>query len=191
MTIKSNNQKRGATAPVLLAALAVAPLLFTTSCLSKRDRKTIEINPTPVGESAQPDAAGATRTAVPVNGGIAPIMTDAPTTPAVPSPPPYSLEDAIKYEVQPGDALSTIAAKHGASLADVKAANKIQDINKIRAGDTILLPNKDAAAAVETAAEAVTTGAEAATTGAETPATGTTPPFGVEGGGGGLTLPSE
>ena len=106
--------------------MALAPFLFC-SCggLSKSDRETVEILP-----------VGRRPGEVPV-GGVAPIPDAAPVEPAE---PPYSLENAQEYVIQSGDSLSAISDKFGVSVRDIKAANKIADANKIRAGQTLLLP---------------------------------------------------
>jgi membrane-bound lytic murein transglycosylase D len=71
--------------------------------------------------------------------------------PAEPVAPPYSLDDAQKYVIQSGDSLSVISDKFGVSIADIKAANNISNVNKIRAGQTLLLPGEPAAAEPEPA----------------------------------------
>lgn len=121
---------RGAGAPARLAAIAITPFLFG-SCLKRADRETIYIPPAPVGVAPAVPAGGATTPGT---------ATGADAAVSEPAPPPYSLENAQKYVVQSGDALSTIAAKYGVSVSAVKAANQIADANKIRAGQTLLLP---------------------------------------------------
>ena len=123
---------RGASAPVLLATLAITPILFS-SCLSKSDRETIEIPPASVGEVVKPLDA----TTMPATAAV---------PDAIPAEPPYSLDDAVKYVIQDGDTLSTIAAKHDVSVSDVKLANKIANANKIRSGQMLLLPGAAAEA---------------------------------------------
>ena len=49
------------------------------------------------------------------------------------------------YVVKPGESLSKIAAAHGFRTADVVAVNPGLDPNKIRAGQTIVLPGAGAA----------------------------------------------
>ena len=48
------------------------------------------------------------------------------------------------YEVKSGDSLSKIAAAHGVKVADLMAANKITDANKIRAGQKLAIPGAKA-----------------------------------------------
>ncbi|MFT5104801.1 MAG: LysM repeat protein [Verrucomicrobiales bacterium] len=136
MTNQIHPTKR-ASATSLLAALAVAPFLFS-SCggLSKSDREMIDI---PVGVRANPAVGDASTTANPE----AEPTPGAPTVNPTPAAPPYSLADAIKYVVEPGDSLSAIATKYGASIGDVMTANKITNANKITIGQTLLLPAKE------------------------------------------------
>jgi LysM repeat protein len=152
------NTTRGAGAATLLAALAIAPIILS-SCggLNKSDRETIDIPPVaPVGASVVLPTGGV--------GGLAEAPSTGTPIPMPveikePGPPPYSLEDAEKYVIQAGDALSVIAAQYGVSTSDVMRANKITNANKIRAGQTLLVPGKeaDAAAPEETAAPEPTT----------------------------------
>ena len=130
MTNQQTTTKRVSTSAVL-AAFVIAPFLLV-SCggLSKSDRETVDILPI----RANPvDPASAT------TGGTGPGATAAPTdpVPAQPAEPPYSLETAEKYIIQSGDSLSAISDKFGVSVADIKAANKMLDANKIRAGQTV------------------------------------------------------
>ena len=55
------------------------------------------------------------------------------------------------YEVKPGDSLSKIAAAHGVKVADLMAANKLADANKIRAGQKLAIPGAKAEAQKEAA----------------------------------------
>lgn len=107
--------------------MALAPFLFC-SCggLSKSDRETVEILPVRV------EAPGE----VPVGG----VAATPDAAPAAPVEPPYPLENAQEYVIQSGDSLSAISDKFGVSVRDIKAANKLADANKIRAGQTLLLP---------------------------------------------------
>ncbi len=146
--IPSNN--RGATAPGLLVAVAIAPFLLS-SCLNRSDRETIEMPPAPVGDAAE------TLTPTPAETAAGTGATTDPAATATPAAPPYSLDDAVKYLVEPGDSLSAISAKHGVSISDVMTANKIKDANKIRSGQILLLPAKQEAAGSTTPAEETTT----------------------------------
>ena len=56
---------------------------------------------------------------------------------------PVSTESKfIKYVIQPGDTLAKIAQKLGTSYTELAKINKISDVHKIFAGDTLLVPAK-------------------------------------------------
>ncbi len=59
------------------------------------------------------------------------------TTPQVPSPSPAP---AQTYTVQAGDTLSGIANKFGVSVSALAAANGIQNLNLIYAGQVLRIP---------------------------------------------------
>lgn len=140
-----------------------------SSCLSRSDRETIEIPPAPVGEAA-----------------VTPTAVTPQSVPETPAPATYSLDDAVKYVVQPGDTLSGIAGKHGVSVRAVMTANQLSDANKIRSGQTLLLPATDAGAV--TASEPV--GGDAAVIANPVPTPVPTPaPVTPPAGGDGLNLP--
>ncbi len=66
------------------------------------------------------------------------------------------------YVVKPGDALSKIAAAHGVKTKDLMAANNIVDMNKIRAGQKLVIPGAKAAEKKEPAKKPEEKPAEAA-----------------------------
>lgn len=49
-------------------------------------------------------------------------------------------KEGVNYTVQAGDTLSSIAQKTGAKQADIVNANKISDPAKLRAGQTLFIP---------------------------------------------------
>jgi LysM repeat protein len=49
-------------------------------------------------------------------------------------------KEGISYTVQPGDVLAIIARKNNAKVQDIINANKISDPSKIRAGQTLFIP---------------------------------------------------
>jgi LysM repeat protein len=55
------------------------------------------------------------------------------------------------YVVKPGDMLSKIAVAHGVKTKDLMAANNITDMNKIRAGQKLVIPGAKAVAKKEPA----------------------------------------
>ena len=165
---KQPKPSKGASATARLLALAIAPTMILSSCggLSKSDRETVEIPPAPVGgdpTSADPTAMSGAE------------AVDAESKPPMPATPPYSLETAEKYVVQPGDTVSGIATQYGVSTNDIKVANKISNVNKIRAGQVLLVPGNAAEAEPEAAGdEEATTDLEAPTPRTEEEPTGAT-----------------
>ena len=53
---------------------------------------------------------------------------------------PLQIASARKYTIKSGDTLSQVARDYGVSLAALKKANKIENVNKIRAGQKIVVP---------------------------------------------------
>jgi LysM repeat protein len=49
-------------------------------------------------------------------------------------------KEGVSYTVQPGDVLAIIAKKNNAKVQDIINANKISDPSKIRAGQTLFIP---------------------------------------------------
>lgn len=49
-------------------------------------------------------------------------------------------KEGVNYTVQAGDTLAVIARKHNAKLQDIINANKISDASKVRAGQTLFIP---------------------------------------------------
>jgi len=49
-------------------------------------------------------------------------------------------KEGINYTVQPGDTLAVIARKNNAKLQDIINANKIADPTRVRAGQTLFIP---------------------------------------------------
>jgi len=49
-------------------------------------------------------------------------------------------KDGVSYTVQAGDTLAVIAKKNGAKVQDIINANKISDPSRIRAGQTLFIP---------------------------------------------------
>jgi LysM repeat protein len=57
-------------------------------------------------------------------------------------------DETETYVVAQGESLSTIARRHGLSVAEVVALNRLTDPNKIRAGQTLVLPTGSSKTAV-------------------------------------------
>lgn len=54
----------------------------------------------------------------------------------------YPKEGGTVYSVQPGDTLSSIAAKFNAQVRDIQNANKIADPTKLQVGTTLYIPRR-------------------------------------------------
>lgn len=76
-----------------------------------------------------------------------PVAKPAPKPEAKPAPKPPVTPAVTTYTVQPGDSLSAIAARHGATLAALIAANDIADPALIFPGQQISVPGKATAPA--------------------------------------------
>jgi LysM repeat protein len=68
------------------------------------------------------------------------IVTPTPGTPVPLTPTPSS--GPRSYTVQPGDTLSTIAAKFGVTQEAIQRANNLDDPNSIYAGQVLVIPEK-------------------------------------------------
>ena len=68
--------------------------------------------------------------------------TPKPQTPVKEDPKPIEEKKYTTYKIKKGDTLSKIAKKYGTTVKAIKEANpeKIKDVNKIYAGDTIKIP---------------------------------------------------
>ena len=100
------------------------------------------------GRSAPEGAAGADGGIEPGMAGIEvvsdePVVSPSATAVAV-STTATSTSMAVAatsaYVVQPGDTLSVIAERFGVPLADLSAANDITDVNTIRPGQELVIP---------------------------------------------------
>jgi len=72
-----------------------------------------------------------------------PSPSPSPTITPLPTlPPPTPTPSPLLHTVQPGETLASIAAAYGVPLADLIAANDIQDPNLIRAGQVLVIPGR-------------------------------------------------
>ncbi|MCK5528518.1 MAG: LysM peptidoglycan-binding domain-containing protein [Kiritimatiellae bacterium] len=76
-------------------------------------------------------------------GHIESSVIHAPITYVQPAPVKDWPSDTSTYVVGKGESLSVIARERGLRVADIVALNNIKDPNKVRAGQTLVLPGKD------------------------------------------------
>ena len=70
-----------------------------------------------------------------------PVAFPALQPPTEPAPLKTSVAAENVYVVKTGDSLSKIAAAHGVKAAELKELNQIVDVNKIRVGQKLILPD--------------------------------------------------
>ncbi len=71
---------------------------------------------------------------------LAPAPKPPPPAPFSPVPKPLPEEQLKTYEVRPGDSLGRIAQRYGITTRELIELNKIENPNRIRIGQKILLP---------------------------------------------------
>ena len=74
------------------------------------------------------------------SGGGAPSTAPAPSAPSFADDYP---EEGMSYTVRQGDTLSSIASRHNARVRDIVNANRIEDPNRLRVGQTLFIPQRD------------------------------------------------
>ena len=72
---------------------------------------------------------------------LQPVAFPAILPPVEPAPLKTSIAAENVYVVKSGDSLSKIAAAHGVKAAELKELNQIADVNKIRIGQKLILPD--------------------------------------------------
>ena len=72
---------------------------------------------------------------------LQPVAFPAILPPVEPAPMRTSVSAENVYVVKSGDSLSKIAAAHGVKAAELKELNQIADVNKIRIGQKLILPD--------------------------------------------------
>ena len=94
--------------------------------------------------SSKPEAGGSLPVVVSVTTSVAPVVVDAaPISPETPPPPPLpapALAAPTTYFVQPGDTLSTIAARFGTTVEVLVAANGITQPDIVVTGQRLVIP---------------------------------------------------
>jgi peptidoglycan endopeptidase LytF len=69
-----------------------------------------------------------------------PQVSSANLMPHLPQEPVYAPVDSSTYVIRKGDSLSKIAKAHGLSTLELSSLNNIKNPNKIRIGQTLILP---------------------------------------------------
>jgi LysM repeat protein len=102
-------------------------------------------------EPAKPVESTATAAAPEAVANTSPLAPVAKTEPAAPIAPVAPAPAVAKtHELQPGETLTKVAKTYGVTVAELQAANNIDDPKTIRAGTALIIPGA-AAAAVEPA----------------------------------------
>ena len=127
-------------------------------------RATATLAAASVAPSLSPVALAADVTPTP-----AASASPAPTNTPSPTPTP------LVHVVVAGESLGAIAQKYGVSLADLMAANGIQDANRVSAGQEIKIPAKASATPAAVAAPAATATATRAASRTASPVPSITP----------------
>lgn len=58
-------------------------------------------------------------------------------------PTQFARLEVTSYTLQPGDTISEIAAQHGLTMDTLISFNQVEDVRRIRAGETYQIPNRD------------------------------------------------
>ncbi len=99
-----------------------------------------EAPPDTTGGTPSQPSGGTTPPVPPTPAPPAPETPPAPVPPTPETPPTPTPPAPTTYVVQRGDTLSAIARKFGTTVAALVAANNIADPNKIRTGQTLIIP---------------------------------------------------
>ena len=139
------------TAEVLALAGLAAGLVVTSGCQTTYS-DSADLSLTPMPESLSPEPVGNVTYADPETAKPQPYYIAHPEAVAALDKAPAKAAAAqaagagySTYVVKPGESLSKIAAAHGFRTADVVAVNPGLNPNKIRAGQTVVLPGAGAA----------------------------------------------
>jgi len=103
-------------------AIALAVIPKATPTQTKVPTRTPTFTPVPPTDTPRP-----------------PTLTPTPTPTVPPTPTP------VVYTVQPGDALSAIAARFGVSVQAIMEANGISDARLVRVGTRLIIPHPNPA----------------------------------------------
>ncbi len=121
---------------VAVHVAVIGSVVMTQGCVSTRTESDIVV-PAPVETAPVPPMPPSVDVA-PVP---APVAFPVLQPPVPPAPVKTSVSAENVYVVKPGDSLSKIAAAHGVKTAELKELNNIVDVNKIRIGQKLILPD--------------------------------------------------
>ncbi len=126
------------------AVVALSTSFLLCSCFTNKNKDVVDAPPPP--PSAYPDTSanlGGTAGPVPSVPSASNAAVAATNSGASPSAPaPFSLregEQLVNHQIQPGESLSSIAAKYNSSVSRIQSANGISG-TKIIAGKTLQVP---------------------------------------------------
>lgn len=124
----------GVLARITFRAKAPGNALITLNSVTLSNDQAMPITATLMSGSITVLPSGA-----PTSTPVTPAPTVPPGTPAAPTPPPQP-GVGFPYVVQWGDTVYGIARRFGVSAAAIIQANGLADPNKIRAGQTLIIP---------------------------------------------------
>jgi LysM repeat protein len=123
---------------VAVHVAVIGSVVMTQGCVSTRTESDVVV-PAPVETAPVPP--------MPPSADVVPVAAPAPVAfpvlqpPVPPAPVKTSVAAENVYVVKPGDSLSKIAAAHGVKTAELKELNNVVDVNKIRVGQKLILPD--------------------------------------------------
>ncbi|NPV08836.1 MAG: LysM peptidoglycan-binding domain-containing protein [Anaerolineae bacterium] len=133
-------------ATVIFTAMAVGMLLLYGQGGAAQPAPSATALPLPTDTATPPPTIEPTPTAEPTATATPePTATPSPTprpTPT-PTPPPTATPVPITYTVEAGDTLSAIARAQDVSLQALIEANDIEDPNRIRVGQVLIIPRSE------------------------------------------------
>ena len=121
---------------VAVHVAVIGSVVMTQGCVSTRTESDVVV-PAPVETAPVPPMPPS----VDVAPAPAPVAFPVLQPPVQPAPVKTSVSAENVYVVKPGDSLSKIAAAHGVKTAELKELNNVVDVNKIRVGQKLILPD--------------------------------------------------
>ncbi|MGD9612605.1 MAG: LysM peptidoglycan-binding domain-containing protein [Kiritimatiellia bacterium] len=134
---------------VAVHVAVIGSVVMTQGCVSTRTESDVAA-PAPVETAPVPPMPPSADVLAPMP---APVAFPAFQPPAAPAPVKTSVAAENVYVVKPGDSLSKIAAAHGVKTAELKELNNLSDVNKIRIGQKLILPDYSKPSASQPAAK--------------------------------------